>query len=134
MSVKAGSFSISSVDGSGNASVNNLTFLPTRIFFRVGPTTSSVDTLKFARSDGWTTANNQSYDAIFEDATGKYQQAGTDKCIRLFKRNSSTGVVEDCIAANFVSFNTNTPTNFGFTLHFDANDGNKQIRYMADDA
>lgn len=131
MSVKAGSFTPS---GTGNITVNNLTFLPTRLFLRVGPTTSSVDTTSTARSDGWTTASNQSYDSIFEDSTGRYQQAGTDMCIRLFQRNGTTHVVEDNMAASFVDFHTNTPTNFGFTLNFSANVGNKQIRYMADDA
>ena len=131
MAVKAGSFTPS---GTGNLSVDNIPFLPTRLFLRIGPTTSSVDTVKISRSDGWTTSSNQSYDSFFEDATGKYQQAGTDKTLRLFQRNSGTGVVEDAVVCTFVDFHTNTPTNFGFTLNFPTNVGSKQIRWMADDA
>lgn len=129
MSVKAGSFTPT---GTGNATLDNLTFLPTRLFLRLGAPTGSTDTTTTTRSDGWCTASNQSYDSFFEDATGRSQKAGTDKLICLQKRVS--GTITDAITGTFVDFHQNTPTNFGFTLNFAANVGGYQVRYMADDA
>lgn len=129
MAVKAGSFSIGST---GNGGIGSLTFLPTRIFFRMGPATGFTDTAKTSRMDGWCTASNQSYDSVFEDSTGKEQMAGIDKCIRLRYRNG--GTMQDRVAASFVSFDTLGGGLYGFTLNFTAADGGYQIRYMCDDA
>ena len=128
MSVKAGSFS-PSASSSTDLSVDNLTFLPTLVMFRVG-SDSTTDTAKTVRGDGWTTANNQSYDCFFEDATGKSQLRGTDKCIRVEKRVS--GTMQDAVAATFVDFHDNGGGNYGFKLNFTVADG-RQIRYVASD-
>lgn len=129
MSVKAGSFT---PNATGNTSVANLTFLPTNIQFSLGAPTGTTDTTKIQHCRGWATASNQSYDALFQDSTGFYQQAGTDKCIRHFKRTS--GTVGDAVAATFVSFDTNVPgSNYGFTINCSAFDTNYQIRYIARD-
>lgn len=126
MSVKAGSFS---VGVTGNSSVVGLTFLPTEITFRLGPVTGVTDTSLIGKCDGWTTATNQSYDSVYRDGTGPEQMAGIDKCIRLRRRVS--GVMQDRVAASFVSFDNNGSGDYGFTLNFTAADAGRQIRYKA---
>lgn len=128
MAVKAGSFT---PNATGNLTVDNLTFLPTRLFFRVGAPTSSTDTTTTMRCDGWCTASNQSYDTIFEDASGRWSKAGTDKCIYTVKRS---GTVVDGTVATWVDFHNNGGGNYGFTINLTSFDSGRQIRYMADDA
>lgn len=128
MSVKAGSFT---PNATGNLSVDGLTFMPTEVQFSLGAETGSGVTSYISHMRGWTTANNQSYDYIFEDGTGKSCRAGTDKCIRHVKRLS--GSITDAVAATFVDFHDNGGGNYGFTLNFTAFDSNYQVRYIARD-
>lgn len=127
MGVKVGSFTPAVT---GNISVTGLSFLPDEIVFRLGSATGSVDTTVLRRCDGWTTANNQSYDSWFRDSTGTYQKAATDKCITHYDRVS--GTVTPVVEATFVSFDTIIPgSNYGFTLNFTAVNANYQVRYKA---
>lgn len=128
MTVKAGSFT---PNATGNVSVNNLTFLPDELELSLGAATGAGTSSYIAYCRGWTTGSNQSYDSLFEDSTGKWNQAGTDKCIRLPKRVS--GSITDAVAATFVDFHDNGGGNYGFTLNFSAVDTNFQVRYIARD-
>lgn len=128
MSVKAGSFT---PNATGNVSVANLTFLPDELMFSLGARTGSIETTFVLYCRGWTTASNQSYDYFYHDGTRFRAQAGTDKCIRLYWWNTTLGSWEELVAATFVSFDTYSATNFGFTLNFTAVNSSWQVRYIA---
>lgn len=126
MSVKAGSFTPTT----GNISIAGLTFLPEEVLLRAGAATGSTHSDKILYANGWTTANNQSYDYGFSDGTHWRCQGGTDKCIRLYKWDTGTSAFIEILAATFVSFDTNGGGDFGFTLNWSAATG-QQVRYIA---
>lgn len=129
MACKAGSFT---PVGTGITPVNNLPFLPTRIFIRVGSQAGgSPDATTTSRCDGWATASNQSYDTWYNDGTLKKQNNGTNKLIVYYYKVGAT--VNEVINATFVDFHENTPTNFGFTFNYTLNDVPRQVKFMVDD-
>jgi hypothetical protein len=103
--------------------------MPEYIELKLGPQTSTTDTSVTGFSHGWATASNQSVDSIYEDSTGREQQASTSNCIMLRKKVS--GTMTDRVKASFVSFDEITPgTTYSFTLNFTTVDANRQIRYI----
>jgi len=128
VSVKVGSFTPSAT---GNVSVSGLSFLPTNVIFSAGPRFNTTETvIKYCR--GWMTANNQSYDSLYQDSTGSRSKGGTDKSIVVWDRVS--GTITDKVVGTFVSFDNNGGGDFGFTMNFTAADSNYQVRYIASDA
>jgi hypothetical protein len=129
MTTKIGSFS----PNSSTVAITGLTFLPKEIVFRMGPATGVDDTGALARSDGWATLANQSYDVWYRDSTGSKQSAATGSCIRYYRRNGG-GTIADVTVGSLASFDTITPgSNYGFTLNFSLYDPAYQIRYKASD-